>query len=163
MEPARRPGLHESWSVYKILHAKGNVKSVDNNKPRFVDSAEIKKALLYNSNKAVINLNRIRDLRIKANLKQTDLARKLSCSPTTISNYEVGIRDIDSETINKLCEIFGCTADYLLGRSELPTPELNEEEARLLQAFRRGDDRARDMVRLALAPFSSDAGSSATA
>lgn len=163
MEPARRPGLHESWSVYKILQEKLNVKPVDNNFPRFVDSAEIKKALLYNSDKAVINLNRIKDLRIKANLKQTDLAQKLSCSPTTISNYEVGIRDIDSETINKLCEIFGCTADYLLGRSELPTPELNEEEARLLQAYRRGDDRARDMVRLALAPFSSDVGSSATA
>lgn len=128
-----------------------------------MDSAEIKKALLYNSDKAVINLNRIKDLRIKANLKQTDLAQKLSCSPTTISNYEVGIRDIDSETINKLCEIFGCTADYLLGRSPLPSQDLSEEETRLLLAWRRSDDRARDIVRLALAPFVQEAGSSETA
>lgn len=108
-------------------------------------------------------MNRIKDLRIKSNLKQTDLAQKLSCSPTTISNYEVGIRDIDSETINKLCEIFGCTADYLLGRSELQTPELSDEEIRLLQAYRRGDDRARDMVKLALDPFVQETGSSETA
>ena len=108
-------------------------------------------------------MNKIRDLRISNGLKQSDLAKMLNCSPQSVSNYEVELRDIDSATICRLCEIFGCTADYLLGRSELPTPELNEEEARLLQAYRRSDDRARDMVRLALAPFSSSDTSSETA
>ena len=55
--------------------------------------------------------------------------------------------------ICKLCDIFGCSADYLLGRSELASPELSEEETRLLLAWRRCDSRARDMVRLALDPF----------
>lgn len=108
-------------------------------------------------------MNRIRDLSISRGLKQSDLAKLLSCSPTTISNYEVGIRDIDSATICRLCQIFGCTADYLLGLSSLPSPELSEEESRLLLAFRRGDSRARDMVRLALQPFLQEAGSSETA
>lgn len=108
-------------------------------------------------------MNRIKDLRISRGLKQSDLAKLLNCSPTTISNYEVGIRDIDSATICRLCEIFDCTADYLLGRSTLPSPELSEEESRLLLAFRRGDDRARDMVRVALGPFVLDLGSSETA
>lgn len=120
-------------------------------------------SVLYNSNMAVMIVNRIKDLRASKSLSQRDLGVLLNCTDVTVSRYESGARDIDSETICRLCEIFGCTADYLLGRSELPTPELNEEEARLLQAYRRGDDRARDMVRLALAPFSSDAGSSATA
>ena len=118
---------------------------------------------MYNFHKAVVSVNKIRDLRTREGLKQTDLAKMLNCSNTAISNYETGFRDIDSETICKLCEIFGCSADYLLGRSALPTPELSDEEAQLLQAYRRGDDRARDMVRLALAPFAQEAGSSATA
>ena len=108
-------------------------------------------------------MNKIRELRAIRGLKQSDLAKLLNCSNTAISNYETGFRDIDSETICKLCEIFGCTADYLLGRSVLPTPEISEEEARILQAYRRCDDRARDMVRLALDPFVQEDGSSATA
>ena len=108
-------------------------------------------------------MNRIRDLRLSSSMKQSDLAKMLKCAPTAVSKYELGQLDIGSETICKLCEIFGCSADYLLGRSALPTPELSEEEAQLLQAYRRGDDRARDMVRLALAPFAQEAGSSETA
>jgi transcriptional regulator with XRE-family HTH domain len=95
-------------------------------------------------------------------MKQSDLAFLLKCAPTAVSKYELGQLDIGSATICKLCDIFGCTADYLLGRSTLPTPEISAEEARLLQAYRRCDDRARDMVLLALAPFSAD-GSSETA
>ena len=108
-------------------------------------------------------MNRIKDLRVSKGLSQRDLGLSLNCTDVTVSRYETGQRDIDSETICKLCEIFGCTADYLLGRSPLPTPEISAEEARLLQAYRRCDDRARDMVRLALAPFAQEDGSSATA
>ena len=108
-------------------------------------------------------MNRIKDLRASRGLSQRDLGISLNCTDVTVSRYETGQRDIDSETICKLCEIFGCTADYLLGRSVLPTSEISEEEARLLQAYRRCDDRARDMVRLALAPFAQETGSSETA
>lgn len=118
---------------------------------------------LYNSNKAVVNVNKIRDLRQNAGMKQSDLAKILNCAPTAVSKYELGQLDLSSATICRLCEIFGCTADYLLGRSELQTPELSDEEVRLLQAYRRGDDRARDMVKLALDPFVQEAGSSETA
>lgn len=98
-------------------------------------------------------MNRLKDLRVSAKMKQADLAKLMQCSANAISNYETGVRDIDSATICRLCEIFGCTADYLLGRSNLPTVELTPEESALLLAWRRGDDRARDMVRLALEPF----------
>lgn len=108
-------------------------------------------------------MNKIKDLRISKGLNQHQLGKLLNCTDVTISRYETGQRDIDSATICRLCEIFGCTADYLLGRSTLPSPELSEEESRLLLAFRRGDDRARDMVRVALGPFVLDLGSSETA
>lgn len=108
-------------------------------------------------------MNRLRDIRMEKRMNQADLAKLLNVSSMTVSRYESGGSDIDSTTVCKLCEIFGCTADYLLGRSSLPTAELSEEESRLLQAYRRGDDRARDMVRLALEPFVQEAGSSETA
>ena len=88
----------------------------------------------------MVVMNRIRELRLSRNMKQSDLATILNCAPTAISKYELGQLDIGSAIICKLCEIFGCTADYLLGRSSLPTAELSEEESRLLQAYRRGDD-----------------------
>ena len=108
---------------------------------------------LYTLDKAVVKMNRIKELRINSNMKQADLAAVLNCSRNAISNYETQTRDIDSVTICRLCDIFGCTADYLLGRSDLLTTELTPEESSLLLAWRRGDDRARDMVRLALEPF----------
>lgn len=85
--------------------------------------------------------------------RQQDLAARLSTNQQTVGRYETGTRGLDVETILKLCDIFDVTADYLLGRSALPSPELNEEEIELVLAFRRGDDRARELVRLALAPF----------
>lgn len=108
-------------------------------------------------------MNKIRDLRQNAGMKQSDLAKILNCAPTAVSKYELGQLDLSSATIGRLCDVFGCTADYLLGRSELPTPEISDEEARLLQAYRRADSRARDMVELALSPFAQDTGSSETA
>ena len=108
-------------------------------------------------------MNKIRELRTSKSMSQSDLGAILNCAAITISRYETGQRDIDSTTIGRLCDVFGCTADYLLGRSELPTPEISAAEARLLQAYRRADSRARDMVDLALTPFAQEAGSSETA
>lgn len=108
-------------------------------------------------------MNRLRDIRMEKRMNQADLAKLLNVSSMTVSRYESGGSDIDSTTVCKLCEIFGCTADYLLGRSSLPTAELSEEESRLLQAYRRGDDRAKDMVKLALEPFVQEDSSSETA
>ena len=98
-------------------------------------------------------MNRIKELRTSNGWRQQDLAARLNTNQQTVGRYETGTRGLDVETIHKLCDIFGCTADYLLGRSAMPSPDLSEEEMELVLAFRRGDDRAREMVRLALAPF----------
>lgn len=136
---------------------------VYNNFPCFGEIAESASPKLYNSYKELVAVNRIRELRLSREMKQSDLALLLKCAPTAVSKYELGQLDVGSATICKLCEIFGCTADYLLGRSVLPTSDISAEEARLLQAYRRCDDRARDMVQLALAPFAQEDGSIETA
>lgn len=108
-------------------------------------------------------MNKIRELRTQRGWRQEDLAARLGVGRQAVGNYETGERGIDAETICRLCDIFGCTADYLLCRSETPTPELTPEEESLLMAWRRCDDRARDMVLVALAPFASSASSTETA
>ena len=66
-------------------------------------------------------MNRIKELRLAQGMKQPDLASLLNCTAMTVSRYERGEADPDVATILRLCDIFGCTADYLLGRSDLKT------------------------------------------
>ena len=121
------------------------------------------RALLYNSYKGVVNMNRLRELRLDHGLKQADLARELNVARTAISKYESGQLDLSSATILRLCEIFGCTADYLLGRSPLPSPDLDPEEESLLLAYRAATPEIRAIVDHALLPYQGDAGASSTA
>ena len=98
-------------------------------------------------------MNRIRELRLNRGWRQSDLAAMLNSSQQAIGNYETGVRGLDVETICRLCEIFGVTADYLLGRSIQPGSPISDEEWQLLAAYRAADDDARALVRLALKRF----------
>lgn len=98
-------------------------------------------------------MNRIKELRMSRGMTQKDLAKHLNCAPTAVSKYELEQLGIDAKTICQLCDIFGCTADYLLCRSETPTPELTPEEERLLVAWRKAPDEIRAIIGTALAPY----------
>ena len=107
-------------------------------------------------------MNRIRDLRISRGMKQEDLARELNVARTAISKYERCELDLSSATILRLCDIFGCTSDYLLGRSPVPSPDLSPEEEDLLLSWRRATPEIRAIIDAALAPYrEEDAGASA--
>lgn len=95
-------------------------------------------------------MNRIKELRQKNNWRQEDLAQRLHISYKAVGHYETGRRGLDVETIEKLCDIFDVSADYLLGRSEHTSPDLSVEEWALVSAYRKADQDAKDMVRLAL-------------
>lgn len=98
-------------------------------------------------------MNRIRELRESKGWTQGRLGKELNCAAMTISRYESGQHEIGSETIKKLCSIFECTADYLLGRSLAGGIQLTPEEENIVLALRRADTRAIEMVNVALAPF----------
>lgn len=66
-------------------------------------------------------MNRIRDLREDADLKQSDLAEAVGISQKTLSNYETGKTNPDSYSIIKLAEFFNVSADYLLGIDNIGT------------------------------------------
>ena len=102
-------------------------------------------------------MNRIRELRTAKGWTQADLAARMNTKRQTIGNYETGFRGLDVETICRLCDIFGCSADYLLGRSPLPSPELTPEEEDLLLSWRRATPEIRAIIDAALAPYREEA------
>ena len=92
-------------------------------------------------------MNRIRDLRTLKGWKQAELGEMIGASRSTVSKYETEDRQLDPATICTLCDLFGCTADYLLGRSSSPWPVISEEDARLLHAFDKAEDRDKEYIR----------------
>lgn len=62
---------------------------------------------------------RIRDLREDADLTQADMGRLLHCSQQAYANYELGERDIPTETLILLARIHHTSTDYLLGITDM--------------------------------------------
>lgn len=108
-------------------------------------------------------MNRIRDLRLKNGWRQEDLAVLLHTKQQTVARYEAEKLGIDADTICRLCEIFGCTADYLLGRSSSPAPVIAEEDAAVLDAYHAAPREIRTIVDTALSPYKPGAIESSTA
>ena len=103
-------------------------------------------------------MNRIRSLRISRDMSQAELGKVLGCTSATVSKYELEQRQLDPGTINTLCDLFGCTADYLLCRSEMATPQLTDAEWQLLAAYRAANVRDRGLVDQILAAYIQTAG-----
>lgn len=98
-------------------------------------------------------MNRIKELRSEMGMKQKDLAEILKCNPTAISKYELEQLGLNEEIIHKLCEIFHCTADYLLCRSETKMPALTDRQAALLEAYDRASDRDKNLIKEILSAY----------
>lgn len=64
-------------------------------------------------------MNRIKELRIKKGISQSELAESLKITQATISKYELGQRNIPKLFVDKMCEVLGCNSDYLLGLSDI--------------------------------------------
>lgn len=62
---------------------------------------------------------RIKELRKEKGLTQKQLANMVGKSETGLASWEQGLAEPSINDIIKLCEIFGVTADYLIGISEL--------------------------------------------
>ena len=91
-------------------------------------------------------MNRIRDLRTAAGWTQAQLGVKLNVGNTAVSQYESETRQLDPAMIHALCDLFGCSADYLLGRSQSLQPVLTDQQIRLLTAYDAADPRDRDFI-----------------
>lgn len=63
---------------------------------------------------------RIRDLREDHDFKQRQVAEYLHCSQQVYSNYELGQRDVPTEILIKLANLYGVSIDFLLGQTSNP-------------------------------------------
>lgn len=98
-------------------------------------------------------MNRIRELREAAGMYQDELGALLNVGKGAISRYELEKRQLDPPTICALCDFFGCTADYLLGRSDAQLPAVTPEQAAVLRAYDRLPLEIRKAVDGLLAPY----------
>lgn len=67
-------------------------------------------------------MNRIKELREENSWTQMELAKKMDCAMSSIAMYEKGQRKPSMEVLIKLSEIFNCTIDYLLGKTDIRNP-----------------------------------------
>ncbi len=89
----------------------------------------------------------LKEERIKANLKQSELAKQTGLSVQTISGYETGTREPKLETLILLSDTFGITVDQLLGKTTCEASEFNNyREQHLVQMFRALSDADKEKV-----------------
>ena len=98
-------------------------------------------------------MNRIRDLRTAAGWTQAQLGKRIGAAKSTVSGYESEERQLTPPLINSLCDLFNCTSDYLLGRSQTLQPEVSSEDQQLLRAYHSLPLAIRQAVDGLLAPY----------
>ena len=64
-------------------------------------------------------------LRRERNINQRTAAAELGISQALLSHYENGAREPGLSFVCRACDYYGVSADYLLGRSELPDAAQN--------------------------------------
>jgi len=79
--------------------------------------------------------DRLKELREGLGLTQAELAEKLSIGRASVSNYELGTRTPDIETLRVISNFFNVTSDYLVGNSTYKTVD----EAYRFKAMEIGD------------------------
>ena len=72
--------------------------------------------------------DRLKRRRKELKLSQDDVAKKLGITRQGYSHYETGRNEPDNETLIKLSEILNCSTDYLLGKTNDPTPAPQQKQ-----------------------------------
>jgi len=107
-------------------------------------------------------MNRLKQLRQEKGIKQVELAQILAVGQQAISKYETGQLDIGTDTIARLCQIFGVTADYLLGFSSQRTAQISDADADLVDAYHAAPESVRAGIDALLQPYKEQEGSAAS-
>ena len=77
----------------------------------------------------------IKNLRQQSGLTQSDLAKRLNITRSSVNAWEMGISIPSTQYIVELAELFKVSTDYILGLSRdsvISTASLTEEQTKLL-------------------------------
>ena len=67
---------------------------------------------------------RLKELRKEFKMTQFEISEKINIPSSTYANWEQGTRTPDYEILVKIADIFNCTVDYLLGRTDSKNVEI---------------------------------------
>ncbi|MBA4602134.1 helix-turn-helix domain-containing protein [Thermoactinomyces mirandus] len=82
--------------------------------------------------------DRIRKLRAKSGLSQSELASRINIAKSTLAMYETGKREPNFDIVRRIADFFDVSVDYLLGQIDNPLPlkhqtdELKKNEVSIL-------------------------------
>lgn len=98
-------------------------------------------------------MNRFKELRIKRNITQVDLAKQIDVKQETISAYESGKALPSADALVKIADYLNTSTDYLLGRINDDSPlsgfnikEMNPKTYKMLNNFIMLKDKEKDDV-----------------
>lgn len=77
---------------------------------------------------------RLQELIKKSNKSMNQIERELGYPRNTISSYKR--QNPSTKRLDELAEYFNVSADYLLGRENIPNSDYSDEENELIAAFR---------------------------
>jgi transcriptional regulator with XRE-family HTH domain len=92
----------------------------------------------------MLRSDRLRNLRLDKNYTHQQVADLLNIAVRMIARYEAGEVEPSGDVITRMADVFSVSTDYLLGRTDDPTPcyqagELTDKERAVLAALRRGE------------------------
>ena len=92
----------------------------------------------------VVDMMRIKELRIERNKSQTEISSALGISRQVFANYEREINFPDPKMLIKIADYFDVSIDYLVGRADEfdvvdNTSLFGDNETELLNTFRQLD------------------------
>ena len=85
----------------------------------------------------------LKEIRTSRELKVQDVADYLCCLPSVYSRYENGKREPSIDILLKLSKLYSVSVDYLIGNDEVVDTSITKNEATMIKAMRRADERAR--------------------
>ncbi len=95
---------------------------------------------------------KLKEYRINAGLKQTEVAKILNISQASYSCYEIGKFDIPSKSLVELANLYNVSVDKLLGRTKNYNVNtgLTDKQIALIKRIESVDDRVCDKVNIYL-------------
>ena len=85
----------------------------------------------------------LREIRTSRKFKVQEVSDYLCCLPSVYSRYENGKREPSIDILLKLSKLYSVSVDYLIGNDEVVDTSITKNEATMIKAMRRADERAR--------------------
>ena len=75
-----------------------------------------------------MNIKRLKEIRERKGLFKKDIAKLLNTTQQVYSEYELGVRLIPLDKIDKLASFYDVSVDYLINRTDEKKPYPNKKE-----------------------------------